>query len=72
MTAIPQVLLNTRVAVEQVRFSRFETQIAIERTRQSLAETRALIVALQSACSSKGRKRTLRKNGGKLKRQANG
>jgi hypothetical protein len=38
--------LKTRVAVEQVRFSRIETQIAIARTRQFLAETRALIVAL--------------------------
>jgi hypothetical protein len=72
MTAIPQVLLKTQVAVEQVRFSRLETQIAIGRTRQSLAETRALIVALKFACSSDERKRTSRKNGGKLKRQANG
>jgi hypothetical protein len=69
MTALaPQELLKTRAAVEQVRFSRLKTQIAIERTRQSLAETRALIVALQFVCSSE--KRAPEETGRKRKRQA--
>ena len=67
MAALPQVLLNTRAAVEQVRFSRFETQVAIQRTRQSLAEIRALIAELQFAYRSEGRKRGVTKNGGELK-----
>jgi hypothetical protein len=60
MTSIPQVLLNTRAAVEQVRFSRLETQNAIQRSRQSVAEIKALIVALQSAVRSEGRNLALK------------
>jgi hypothetical protein len=61
MTALTsEVLLKTRVAVEQVRSSRLETQIAIERSRQSLAETRALIVALKFGAFER-REKTVRK-----------
>jgi hypothetical protein len=44
-----EILLRTRVAVEQARLTRLATQTAIERSRTSLAETRALIVALRFA-----------------------
>jgi hypothetical protein len=57
----PEVLLKTQAAVDQVRFSRLETQIAIQRTRKSLAETRALIVALQFACSPQTSRKTFKR-----------
>jgi hypothetical protein len=49
MKQSPETLLRTRVAVDQVMLSRLATQSAIERSRNSLAETRALLVALQFA-----------------------
>jgi hypothetical protein len=49
MKESPETLLRTRVAVDQVMLSRLATQSAIERSRNSLAETRALLVALQFA-----------------------
>jgi hypothetical protein len=48
-----EALLRTRVAVDQVRLSRLATQNAIERSRASLAETRALLVALQFAVGNR-------------------
>jgi hypothetical protein len=49
VTESSETLLRTRVAVDQVMLSRLATQSAIERSRNSLAETRALLVALQFA-----------------------
>ena len=50
-------LVRTRIAVDQVRLSRLATQNSIERSRHSLAETRALLIALQNALLARQQKR---------------
>jgi hypothetical protein len=45
----PELLLRSRVAVDQARLTRLATQNAIQRSRTSLAETRALLVSFRFA-----------------------
>jgi len=45
----PELLLRSRVAVDQARLTRLATQNAIQRSRISLAETRALLVSFRFA-----------------------
>ena len=45
----PELLLRSRVAVDQARLTRLATQNAIQRSRTTLAETRALLVSFRFA-----------------------
>jgi hypothetical protein len=49
----PELLLRSRVAVDQARLTRLATQNAIQRSRMSLAETRALLVSFRFAMRDK-------------------